>query len=71
MWDKRGMTLAEYLTHTKQNPSQFARSLGVSDETVRRYVAGRCIPRRQVMARIVEATKGKVTPGEFFRERVQ
>ena len=59
------MTLAEYLADTKTSRAQFARLIGVKHITVTRYVEGRC-PDWRIMAKIVEATDGKVTANDFL-----
>jgi transcriptional regulator with XRE-family HTH domain len=60
------MRLNDYLEASGTTPSAFARRLGVSSETVRRYCEGTRIPRPEIMRRIVEATDNKVTPNDFF-----
>ena len=60
------MTLEHYLDVEQLTPSEFARQIRVSPETVRRYVAGERIPDRARMTRIAEATNFKVTADDFF-----
>ena len=59
------MRLQEYLTHTATSRADFAQQIGVSVESVRRYLIGR-IPEPPVMEKIIEATEGKVTANDFF-----
>lgn len=60
------MTLNEYIAQQGITASEFARRLGVSAETVRRYREGERIPRREEMQRIFEVTGGAVAPNDFF-----
>jgi transcriptional regulator with XRE-family HTH domain len=60
------MKLADYLTHTSTSRRDFAKSIGVSKETVRRYVTGKRIPEKEVMEKIAEVTELKVTANDFF-----
>jgi transcriptional regulator with XRE-family HTH domain len=61
------VTLEAYLRATKTTRSQFADRIGVSGETVRRYLAGTRIPTRENMAEIARETDGLVTANDFFR----
>lgn len=61
------MTLADYLKQSSLNRSQFARLIGVSPETVRRYIDLGRVPTPKVMNRIIEETGGKVTADAFFK----
>lgn len=60
------MTLAQYLKEASLDRHQFADAIGVSPETVRRYLAGDRIPDKKRMAKIVLATGGAVTANDFF-----
>jgi transcriptional regulator with XRE-family HTH domain len=60
------MTLEQYLQKEGLTPSEFARQIMVSPETVRRYVAGERTPDRKRMTRIAEATNFRVTANSFF-----
>jgi DNA-binding transcriptional regulator YdaS (Cro superfamily) len=59
------MTLGHYLQRQKLTPLAFARLIGVSDESVRRYVRGR-VPESDIMRRIIRTTAGRVMPNDFF-----
>ncbi len=67
------MTLSEWLegdkTATPPRPrmsqAEFARRIGHPQPTVFRYTAGR-IPEPDIMAKIVAATDGLVTPNDFY-----
>ena len=60
------MNLESYLRERELTLSDFARTLLVTPEAVRRYVSGERLPTREIMARIVAATGGAVTPNDFF-----
>jgi transcriptional regulator with XRE-family HTH domain len=65
------VTLQDYLTHADIDRAQFARNIGVSAETVRRYIIGERIPDKERMSRIALATDGQVTANDFFDLPVQ
>lgn len=58
------MTLREYLTDAQISQSQFARSIGVSRQSVVRYLGGR-IPDAKVIEAIALATGCRVTANDF------
>jgi transcriptional regulator with XRE-family HTH domain len=60
------MKLADYMTAHDLSRAEFAESIRVSAETVRRYLAGERIPDKHVMERIAEATGFQVTANDFF-----
>lgn len=60
------MTIDEFLQTQSINAAEFAKKLGVSAETVRRYANGSRTPAREVMKRIVDVTEGAVTPNDFY-----
>ena len=60
------MTLARYLALHKLTPLAFARRIGVSDESVRRYARGIRVPESPTMRRIIAETGGAVMPNDFF-----
>jgi DNA-binding transcriptional regulator YdaS (Cro superfamily) len=60
------VTLKEYLDAADIDRHVFAARIGVSSETVRRYIAGIRIPDKQRMSRIALATNGQVTANDFF-----
>jgi transcriptional regulator with XRE-family HTH domain len=60
------MKLGDYLAENRIPRSKFAELIGVSGETVRRYIAGARIPERDVMERIALATAFQVTANDFF-----
>jgi transcriptional regulator with XRE-family HTH domain len=59
------MRLQEYHTSTGTTRADFAQQIGVSVESVRRYLEGRA-PKASVMCKIIEATEGKVSANDFF-----
>lgn len=61
------MTLAEYLARASLSRPQFARKIGVSPETVRRYIDCGRVPTPRIMAKIIGETDGKVTADDFFK----
>jgi transcriptional regulator with XRE-family HTH domain len=60
------MKLSEYLERTSTPRHEFAKTIGVSVETVRRYVAGTRIPEKDKMEKIALATGCQVTANDFF-----
>lgn len=60
------MTLNDYLRKAQITRAQFAETLDVSYETVRRYLDGSRIPDRDNMVKIAAATGCKVTANDFF-----
>lgn len=60
------MKLADYLKEHAIPRDKFAEHIGVSEETVRRYVKGTRIPEREVMEKIALATACKVTANDFY-----
>jgi transcriptional regulator with XRE-family HTH domain len=60
------MKLADYLSANSISPHDFAKSIGVSKETVRRYLAGERRPDFEKMQLVAKATGGEVTANDFF-----
>lgn len=60
------MQLANYLSANSISPHDFAKSIGVSKETVRRYLADERRPDLKNMQAIAKATNGEVTANDFF-----
>lgn len=60
------MKLDAYLSTHGLSQSEFAARIGVSQPAVAKYVAGKRIPHRDVMARIVAETDGLVGPADFY-----
>ena len=46
--------------------AEFARRIGVTNESVRRYAHGQRFPRPEIMRRIMAATDGAVGPNDFL-----
>lgn len=61
------MQLQQYLETTQTSRAQFASEIGVSVETVRRYLSGERFPDWSVIPRIIAATNGNVTANDFIR----
>ncbi|WP_283771040.1 helix-turn-helix domain-containing protein [Roseococcus pinisoli] len=61
------MTLSEFIAAQDWSMADAAKAFGLDHpRTVHRYASGERIPRPEVMRRIVHATGGKVTPGDFY-----
>lgn len=60
------MHLKDWLTANRVTVAAFARKIGRSSETVRRYTVGDRIPDRLTMPIISEMTGGEVTANDFF-----
>ncbi len=60
------MKLGIWLDKEKIAPSEFARRINRTAETVRRYVGGDRIPDRDTMPLVVEQTAGAVLPNDFY-----
>jgi hypothetical protein len=60
------MGLQEYLTTNSTSRADFAQKIGVSVESVRRYLNEGRVPEPAVMYKIIEVTDGLVTANDFF-----
>ena len=60
------MKLEEFLQKEGISYPEFAAKIGVSLQSIYRYTAGTRLPERQVMARIMEETRGEVTADSFY-----
>ena len=60
------MTLSDYLADEGINATEFGRRIGVSHQSVYRYLNGDRIPDKQMMVKIALATGCKVTANDFF-----
>ena len=60
------MTLKEYLK-SNGGTAAFAKQIGVTGEAVRLWANGIRIPRVEQMRLVVKATKGNVTPNDFYQ----
>jgi transcriptional regulator with XRE-family HTH domain len=60
------MKLADYMKAHDLSRAQFAARIGVSAETVRRYLECGRVPTPKVMEKIALATGCKVTANDFF-----
>lgn len=63
---KAFMTLSQYFEHTGDTVEGIARRIGVARWTVVRYAKKGRVPKSDIMSRIVAATKGAVTPADFY-----
>lgn len=63
------MSLAEFLDSENLSDAAFAKLIGITRQAVHRYRRGDRIPDPKTMAKIVKATKGAVTPNDFYEQR--
>jgi transcriptional regulator with XRE-family HTH domain len=64
------MHLAEWLQKNGVSQDEFADRIKCDRTSVTRYVNGRRMPRREVLARIVAETSGAVTANDFLKPEV-
>lgn len=62
------MTLDQFLQSKRLTRAAFAEQVGVSRQTLQRYLAGERFPRRRVLRAIDAATGGLVTANDFVAE---
>ena len=60
------MKLAKWLKRHKLNPTKFAKMIGRHQPTIYRYVNGERIPEPDIMQEIYSATRGEVSPNDFY-----
>ncbi|MBA9067461.1 transcriptional regulator with XRE-family HTH domain [Methylobacterium sp. RAS18] len=60
------MRLADYLHKAEIKPSAFAERLGVTRQTLWRYMSGDRRPEWDVLERICAETEGQVSPNDFL-----
>jgi hypothetical protein len=60
------MKLVDYIKLSGISARQFALSVGVTPQAMSRYLADDRVPRKGVMQRIVDMTKGAVQPNDFY-----
>lgn len=65
------MNLLTFLNEQDMTPEEFALALKVGRTTAYRWVRGEAIPLRKNMDMIVEYTKGKVSPGSFYKMKMK
>ncbi len=61
------MTLKEYLIQEKKKIYEFAKEIGVSQPTCSLWLLGIRTPNSTNMSKIIEITKGKVQPNDFYK----
>lgn len=61
------MDLRAYLDCREIEIAAFAAEIGVTQTSLYRYLAGDRTPRKDVLLRIQAATRGEVSPNDFFR----
>lgn len=66
-WYGDGMTLEQYFAkNDKLSHEEFGKLIGASQPTVSRYVNGTRTPSREMIKKIQDATKGKVSFADWF-----
>lgn len=60
------MKLQTYLDKSGTTRANFAQQIGVTSEAVRLWIRGQRMPDRESMGKIQGATKGLVTPNDFY-----
>ncbi len=60
------MRLDEYMEATALSDAALAERIGVARATVTRYRNQRRTPRREIMQRIIQVTRGKVTANDWL-----
>lgn len=63
------MKLADYLDKHKIRPSVFAATIGTPASTITRLLKGERSPGVDLLAKIADATKGRVTPNDFLPDQ--
>jgi transcriptional regulator with XRE-family HTH domain len=61
------MKLKDFLKKTGKTQAEFAKELGLAENTVSRYVSAGRVPLPKIMQKIKELTGGKVTPNDFIQ----
>jgi predicted transcriptional regulator len=61
------MKLKDYLVQNKLKPSDFAGQIGVTVQTLYRYIGGERMPRPAIMEKIRQSTEGAVTAADFYQ----
>jgi len=64
------MTLGQYLTQKGLTREAFGRLIGVSGQSVSRYLTGARTPSKRAMLRIIKATEGDVRADSFFSDHL-
>lgn len=60
------MKLSDFMTANDMTPKGLGDRLGVNPETVRTWLRGEAIPRREAMESLIEISGGQVQPNDFF-----
>jgi len=60
------MKLKDYRLKHGLTAEQLALAVGVTKATICRYEKGKRKPKDEIMRKISEVTKGKVTPNDFY-----
>ncbi len=60
------MRLIDYLTTHSIPANDFAERVGTTAATISRIANGQVMPRKELMAAILQETEGQVTPNDLF-----
>ena len=60
------MTLKQYISQPGHTAAALAREIGVATSTITRAAHGQVTPSGDLMRKIIETTRGAVTPNDFF-----
>lgn len=60
------MDLAAYLSKRKIKPAAFAAEIGVPPSTISRIMRGERDPRGATIRKIVDGSRGEITPGDLI-----
>lgn len=60
------MKLSEFLSRQGMSQTEFGDAIGVTGETVCRYLNGTRFPSAAIMIKIKQATDGRVTPNDLL-----
>lgn len=60
------MTLKEYMKLNNKNRQEICDELGICQSTLSYWMSGQRYPCRFHLVKILEVTKGKVTPNDFM-----
>ncbi len=64
------MTLSQFIAAKGLTRAQFAAKIGVTEESVTRYMNGTRTPRRKQLELIYKVTKGAVTANDILQHEV-
>ena len=62
------MKLAAWLEQTQTRPAHLAKTLGVAQSTVSRWITGEKVPSMEMARRVAEATDGAVMANDWMEQ---